>query len=188
MSCRGIAAAVTPGRTSSPPARPAITGRAARRSRRRATASAGRRSSRAATSTRCSRRISRTTATRRGGRTCSWAGTEALDVARPEVSRPDSGAAPDATVLDTAAIAGSIPDTVRDLLLALWGAGHAAYVVGGSLRDAVLGQPAKGWDLATDALPEETLAVFPDAAYENKFGTVGVRRDRDEFEITTFRS
>jgi putative nucleotidyltransferase with HDIG domain len=109
-------------------------------------------------------------------------------VTRPEVSRPVSGAAPDATVLDSAAIAGSVPDIVRDLLVALWGAGHAAYVVGGSLRDAVLGLPAKDWDLATDALPDETLAVFPDAAYENKFGTVGVRRDRDEFEITTFRS
>jgi tRNA nucleotidyltransferase (CCA-adding enzyme) len=109
-------------------------------------------------------------------------------VTRPEVNRPDAGAAPDATVLDTAAIAGSVPDIVRDLLAALWGAGHAAYVVGGSLRDTVLGLPAKDWDLATDALPDETLAVFPDAAYENKFGTVAVRRDRDEFEITTFRS
>jgi putative nucleotidyltransferase with HDIG domain len=100
-----------------------------------------------------------------------------------ELTPPAAGAALDATT-----IGGSVPDAVRDLLHALWDAGHAAYVVGGSLRDTVLGRPAKDWDLATDALPEETLAVFPDASYENAFGTVAVRRDRDEFEITTFRS
>jgi tRNA nucleotidyltransferase (CCA-adding enzyme) len=100
-----------------------------------------------------------------------------------ELTPPEAGAALDATTID-----GSVPDAVRDLLDALWRAGHAAYVVGGSLRDTLLGRPATDWDLATDALPEETLAVFPDAAYENAFGTVAVRRDRDEFEITTFRS
>ena len=72
-------------------------------------------------------------------------------------------------------------------MAALWSAGHAAYVVGGSLRNALLGLSAKDWDLATSALPEQTLAVFPDAAYENAFGTVGVRRDGQEYEITTFR-
>jgi putative nucleotidyltransferase with HDIG domain len=103
-------------------------------------------------------------------------------MARPEVSRASEGAA-----LDPARIGAVIPGAVRELLDALWAAGHAAYVVGGSLRDAALGLIAKDWDLATDALPEETLTVFPDAVYENAFGTVAVRRDRDEYEITTFR-
>jgi putative nucleotidyltransferase with HDIG domain len=102
---------------------------------------------------------------------------------RPEVSRPEAVAP-----LDPFAIERAVPMIVLDLLGALWAAGHAAYVVGGSLRDALLGLPAKDWDLATDALPDETLGVFPDAVYENKFGTVAVRRGRDEFEITTFRS
>ena len=98
-----------------------------------------------------------------------------------ELSGPEAGAL-------EARIGGSIPDAVHGLLQALWNAGHAAYVVGGSLRDTILGRDAKDWDLATDALPEETLAVFPDAAYENAFGTVAVRRVQAEFEITTFRS
>ena len=61
-------------------------------------------------------------------------------------------------------------------------------MVGGSLRDAALGRPAHDWDLASDARPERLLEVFSGAVYENRFGTVGVRRDGEVFEITTFRS
>jgi putative nucleotidyltransferase with HDIG domain len=96
--------------------------------------------------------------------------------------------AAEGSTVDAARIGEAIPTAVGQLMAALWDAGHAAYVVGGSLRDTALGLPAKDWDLATDALPEQTLAVFPDAAYENAFGTVAVRRDREEYEITTFRS
>jgi putative nucleotidyltransferase with HDIG domain len=74
------------------------------------------------------------------------------------------------------------------LLQALWDAGQAAYVVGGSLRDAALGRPAADWDLASDARPERLLEIFPGAVYENRFGTVAVRGDDEVFEITTFRS
>jgi tRNA nucleotidyltransferase/poly(A) polymerase len=70
----------------------------------------------------------------------------------------------------------------------LWDAGHAAYVVGGSLRDTVLGRQPADWDLATDARPDRLLEIFPGSVYENRFGTVGVRRDGEVFEITTFRS
>jgi tRNA nucleotidyltransferase (CCA-adding enzyme) len=104
-----------------------------------------------------------------------------LPVPGSELSGSEAGAL-------EARIGGSIPDAVHGLLQALWDAGYAAYVVGGSLRDTVLGRDAKDWDLATDALPEQTLAIFPDAAYENAFGTVAVRRDHEEYEITTFRS
>ena len=69
----------------------------------------------------------------------------------------------------------AIPDVVHGLLRTLWAGGHAAYVVGGSLRDTLLGRAAKDWDLATAALPERTLELFPGAVYENKFGTVAVR-------------
>ncbi len=85
-------------------------------------------------------------------------------------------------------IGDAVPEPVMDLLRALWAAGHAAYVVGGSLRDLLIGRVPVDWDLATDALPEQTQAVFPDAAYENKFGTVAVRRGSEEYQITTFRS
>ena len=81
----------------------------------------------------------------------------------------------------------SIPDEVGGLLTDLWHAGHAAYVVGGSLRDSLLGRPAADWDLATSARPPQILDVFSGAVYENKFGTVAVRRDDTIYEITTFR-
>jgi tRNA nucleotidyltransferase (CCA-adding enzyme) len=84
--------------------------------------------------------------------------------------------------------AAAIPGPVRDLLQTLWDGGHAAYVVGGALRDAVLGRPTVDWDLATSALPEQTARLFDDAAYENRFGTVAIRRDGHEYEITTFRT
>jgi tRNA nucleotidyltransferase/poly(A) polymerase len=61
-------------------------------------------------------------------------------------------------------------------------------VVGGSLRDVLLGRPPADWDLASDARPEQLLELFPDAAYENRFGTVAVPRAGELFEITTFRS
>jgi tRNA nucleotidyltransferase/poly(A) polymerase len=82
----------------------------------------------------------------------------------------------------------AIPAAVRDLLAALREAGHAAYVVGGSLRDVVLGRRPADWDLASDALPERVVDLFPGSLYENRFGTVAVRRDGEVFEITTFRS
>ena len=85
----------------------------------------------------------------------------------------------------------AIPGVVHALLRTLWTGGHGAYVVGGSLRDSLLGRPAKDWDLATAALPERTVELFPGAVYENKFGTVAVRTgdpEADEVEITTFRS
>ena len=70
----------------------------------------------------------------------------------------------------------------------LWAHGHAAYVVGGSVRDSLLGRAADDWDLATDAQPDRLLAVFPGAVYENQFGTVAVREGEAVHEVTTFRT
>jgi putative nucleotidyltransferase with HDIG domain len=81
-----------------------------------------------------------------------------------------------------------IPADVLGLIEVLRGAGHSAYVVGGSLRDVLLGRPPADWDMTTDARPERIVALFPGAVYENRFGTVAVRRDAETFEITTFRS
>ena len=67
------------------------------------------------------------------------------------------GEAPRESSPDPEAIRRFVPEPVLDLLRTLWSAGHAAYVVGGSLRDALLGTVATDWDLATSALPEETL-------------------------------
>jgi putative nucleotidyltransferase with HDIG domain len=84
-------------------------------------------------------------------------------------------------------LAQSVPDAVLALLDELHAAGHAGYVVGGSLRDALLGRAPADWDLATDARPERLVALFHGAVYENRFGTVGVRRHGEVFEVTTFR-
>ena len=81
----------------------------------------------------------------------------------------------------------AMPRAVLDLIAALRAAGHAAYVVGGSIRDLLLDREPPDWDLATDALPERVQALLPGAAYENKFGTVAVRRGGLESQITTFR-
>lgn len=70
----------------------------------------------------------------------------------------------------------------------LWAHGHAAYVVGGSVRDALLGRPAEDWDLTTDARPDRLLAIFPGAVYENQFGTVAIREGDETHEVTTFRT
>jgi tRNA nucleotidyltransferase (CCA-adding enzyme) len=87
-----------------------------------------------------------------------------------------------------AVIEDAIPAAVDGLLGSLRAAGHAAYVVGGSLRDLVLGRTPADWDLATDAHPDRLVELFPGAVYENRFGTVAVRRDGETFEITTFRT
>jgi tRNA nucleotidyltransferase/poly(A) polymerase len=76
---------------------------------------------------------------------------------------------------------------VADLLETLWAGGQAAYVVGGCLRDALLGREAADWDLTTDARPERVQALFPRSIYENRFGTVVVRHHGAPYEITAFR-
>lgn len=80
-----------------------------------------------------------------------------------------------------------IPASVQALLERLWANGQAAYVVGGSLRDAMLDRTPADWDLATDARPDRVLAIFPGSVYENRFGTVAVREGDQVHEITTFR-
>ncbi len=130
---------------------------------------------------------------RRGATTSSSAGAEAASAIGPDTATssvepiPAPAPAPAASSVD-ATPAPAIPAPVGALLDELWRAGHAAYVVGGSLRDALLGRAAADWDLATDARPEQILALFPDAVYENRFGTVVVRREGAAYEITTFRT
>ncbi|HEX5590417.1 MAG TPA: hypothetical protein VFX65_09030, partial [Candidatus Limnocylindrales bacterium] len=80
------------------------------------------------------------------------------------------------------------PASVLAVLDRLWAAGHAGYVVGGSLRDVLMGREPADWDMASDALPERLLELFPGAVYENRFGTVAIREGGEVHELTTFRS
>ena len=77
----------------------------------------------------------------------------------------------------------AVEPEVMAVLETLWRNDHAAYLVGGGVRDALLGLPGSDWDVATDARPERILEVFPGGTYENRFGTVLARG----LEITTFR-
>ena len=65
-----------------------------------------------------------------------------------------------------------IPKYIIDTIQRLNEAGFEAYIVGGCVRDLLLGAEPKDWDVATNAKPEELLKIFPDGKYENDFGTV----------------
>ncbi len=71
--------------------------------------------------------------------------------------------------------------------------GHALALVGGPVRDAFLARPHSDLDLTTDALPERVLEITRDWADATwpvgiKFGTVGLRKGKVRFEVTTYRS
>jgi poly(A) polymerase len=72
-------------------------------------------------------------------------------------------------------------------------AGHELHLVGGSVRDALLGRLGDDLDFCTDARPEQTLAVvqgWADAIWETgrEFGTIGIQKNGLRIEITTFRA
>ncbi|HWT47547.1 MAG TPA: CCA tRNA nucleotidyltransferase [Mycobacterium sp.] len=72
-------------------------------------------------------------------------------------------------------------------------AGHELYLVGGSVRDALLGRLSPDLDFATDARPEQVQQIvrrWADAVWDTgiKFGTVGVGKGEHRLEITTFRA
>ena len=77
------------------------------------------------------------------------------------------------------------------LLTRLRAAGHAAYAVGGCVRDSLLGQTPHDWDLCTSATPEQVLELFGEAhciPTGLQHGTVTVKHGGELYEITTFRT
>ena len=77
------------------------------------------------------------------------------------------------------------------LLTRLHAAGHAAYAVGGCVRDSLLGQTPHDWDLCTSATPEQVLELFGKAhciPTGLQHGTVTVKHGGELYEITTFRT
>lgn len=76
-----------------------------------------------------------------------------------------------------------IPKEVRVISQALSAAKFENYLVGGCVRDLVLGRVPKDWDFTTSAQPEEITTLFSHTFYENEFGTVGVVNDETEDQI-----
>ncbi len=85
-----------------------------------------------------------------------------------------------------------LPQEIRNIYNKLEDAQFSVYFVGGSVRDFLLERTQKDWDMTTSARPEEIQRIFPDAFYDNSFGTVGIptliEGKKHVIEITTFRT
>src|SRR5581483_8087120 len=68
----------------------------------------------------------------------------------------------------------SIPKEVTHVTETLEKAGFEAFLVGGCVRDLLMGRKPKDWDITTNALPDQIISLFSKTFYENDFGTVGV--------------
>ncbi len=83
-----------------------------------------------------------------------------------------------------------LPKSVKDILNKFEKSGFEIYIVGGAVRDILMGRFTYDWDFTTDAIPEEILKIVPGGLYNNQFGTVFTPNPDDEsrpHEITTFR-
>ncbi|MDC7231797.1 MAG: HD domain-containing protein [Spirochaetales bacterium] len=81
-----------------------------------------------------------------------------------------------------------VPKDVIKIASVIRDAGFRSYLVGGAVRDQLLGLPAKDYDLCTDALPEDIIGMFRKVIPTGiKHGTVTVLMNKVPYEITTFR-
>jgi tRNA nucleotidyltransferase (CCA-adding enzyme) len=87
-----------------------------------------------------------------------------------------------------------IPNEVLHVTETLEQAGFEAYVVGGCIRDLLLGRRPKDWDVTTNATPEDIQKLFENTFYTNEFGTVGVVNEAASddtlkvIEVTPYRT
>jgi tRNA nucleotidyltransferase (CCA-adding enzyme) len=82
----------------------------------------------------------------------------------------------------------AVPGDVLALCERLRSKGKRAWIVGGCVRDLVLGRGASDWDIATDALPKDLLRIFPRAIPTGiEHGTVTVVSGGQHYEVTTLR-
>ena len=86
-----------------------------------------------------------------------------------------------------------VPSKAAAVLNVLHENGHEAYVVGGCVRDALMGREPNDWDVTTSALPEVTMALFEKRSGFRaiptgiKHGTITVISRGEHIETTTFR-
>ncbi len=77
-----------------------------------------------------------------------------------------------------------IPKEVTHVTETLENAGFEAYLIGGCVRDMLLGRKPKDWDVTTNATPEEIVPLFTNTFYENDYGTVGVVNEEEGIDPT----
>ncbi len=111
-----------------------------------------------------------------------------------DLDAAEDDTATDAELLARAAVAlNRDGEVLRDIGTVFAAAGHTLYLVGGSVRDALLGRLGSDLDFTTDARPEQMQAFlrpWADALWDTgiEFGTVGVGKAGHRLEITTFRA
>ena len=84
----------------------------------------------------------------------------------------------------------NIPTNANTLIHLLQKSGYSAYIVGGCVRDSILGHNPNDWDICTSATPNEMLNIFKDYQIIEtglKHGTITVLINADAYEVTTFR-
>lgn len=83
-----------------------------------------------------------------------------------------------------------IPKEILEVVSTISKAHFEIYIVGGAVRDILLGRMVEDWDFTTNATPDELLNIFPDGIYENAFGTVMLPNTLVDtpFDITTYRT
>ncbi|MGL5692764.1 MAG: CCA tRNA nucleotidyltransferase, partial [Peptostreptococcaceae bacterium] len=83
-----------------------------------------------------------------------------------------------------------LPQDVKFIIDKIYERGYEAFIVGGCVRDSILGITPNDYDITTNARPEEVINIFKKfKIIENgiKHGTVGVIIDKEVYEITTYR-
>ena len=81
------------------------------------------------------------------------------------------------------------PKYVKHIMITLQARGHAVCLVGGCVRDMILGVQPQDWDICTSALPGQVMEIFPNSRPTGlKHGTVTVIENSKSVEVTTFRS
>lgn len=87
----------------------------------------------------------------------------------------------------------TIPLQIRQISEVLETTGFEAYLVGGCVRDLLLGREPKDWDFTTSAHPDQIQALFPESFCNNDYGTVGIKVETEieslkVVEVTPYRS
>ena len=72
-----------------------------------------------------------------------------------------------------------VPRDVQNIIDKIEENGHSAYIVGGCVRDSIMGRTPHDYDICTSALPDEVLSIFSDRKV--------IETDADYYEVTTYR-